>query len=196
MNAKETLSAAADGECRPDEWDRLLDALDRDPGLMADWSRLCAQRDAREGVRLQPGAAALTASIMQAVSAEPAPIRQSHPKVTPLVRRRPLWQPLGGFAVAASAALMAFALVMGGEEPATDGAAPTRVSAPVVLPPAPRESLRVVSNNPSDPEDAWLLLEHNNAVAGQAMGGALRYARFATHSPDVRPAVQRDEDVR
>jgi negative regulator of sigma E activity len=195
MNAKETLSAAADGECRPDEWDRLLDALGRDPELMADWSRLCAQRDAREGVRLQPGAAALTTSIMQALAAEPAPIRQHHHKVAPLRRRRPLWQPVGGFAVAASAALMAFVLVMGGEERSAEGA-PTSVSAPVVLPPAPRESLRVVSNNPGDPEDAWLLLEHNNAVAGQAMGGALRYARFATHSPDVRPAVQRDEGSR
>lgn len=195
MNAKETLSAAADGECRPDEWDRLLDALGRDSRLMADWSRLCAQRDAREGIRLQPGAAALTASIMQAVAAEPAPVVRAHPKVSPLRRPRPLWQPLGGLAVAASAALMAFVLVMGGEERAADGVDPASVAAPVVLPPAPRESLRVVSNT-SDPEDAWLLLEHNNAVAGQAMGGALRYARFATHSPEVRPAAQRDEGSR
>lgn len=195
MNAKETLSAAADGECRPDEWDRLLDALGRDPRLMSDWSRLCAQRDARDGIRLQAGADALTASIMQAVAAEPAPVMREHPRVTPLRRRRPLWQPLGGFAVAASAALMAFVLVLGGEDPAAPGSEPASVAAPVVLPPAPRESLRVVSGT-SDADDAWLLLEHNNAVAGQAMGGALRYARFATHSPEVRPAVQRDEGSR
>lgn len=195
MNAKETLSAAVDGECHPDEWDRLLDAVGRDSRLMTQWSRLCAQRDAREGIRLPSGASALTASIMLAVAAEPAPVVLTHPKVTPLPRRRPLWQPIGGFAVAASAAVMAFVLVMGGEDRPSDGFEPTNVSAPVVLPPAPRESLRVVSNT-RDPEDAWLLFEHNNAVAGQAMGGALRYARFATYSPEIRPAVQRDEGLR
>lgn len=195
MNAKELLSAAADGECHPDEWSRLLDAAGRDPALMDEWSRLCAQRDAREGVRLHPAAAGLTASIMQAIAAEPAPIRVAHPKVVPLQRRRPRWQAIGGVAVAASAAFMAFVLVIGGEDRSAESVAPVSVSAPVVLPPAPRDSLRVVSHT-GDPDEAWLMLEHNNAVAGQAMGGALRYARFASHSPGVRPAVQREENPR
>lgn len=199
MNPSEILSAALDGECSPAELDRLLDAMERDAGLRETWSRQSQLRDARDGVALPSGAAALTRAVMAAVAAEPAPQRPEHPKVTPLRRRgfpsRLGWRPLGGLAAAASVAAVAVALAL--RVPDTDTSPQLEANpAPLLLPrPAPGE-LRLVSN-PADPEEAWLLLEHHHAAANQAMGGTLRYARFATHTQDtLRPAALRDEDLR
>jgi negative regulator of sigma E activity len=199
MNPSEILSAALDGECSPAELDRLLDAMERDPGLRDAWSRQGQWRDARDGVALPPRAGALTQAVMAAVAAEPAPLRSAHPKLTPLRRRRFAtglgWRPLGGLAAAASVAAVAVVLAL--RVPDTTPATQVEANpAPVLLPrPAPGELRLVV--NPADPEEAWLLLEHHHAAANQAMGGTLRYARFATHTQEApRPAALRDEDLR
>lgn len=202
MNTDETLSAALDGECSEAEIDRLLADLDRDPAALKRWSRHCVTRDARDGVRIRADAEAWTAQLMSAVRAEAAPIKQHHPAVAPLVakQRRPFWQPVTGWAVAASAALVALVVVLDAGVPGSAGRDPDAAASlppPALVPQASPRDLRMVSNG-AEPDEAWLLLEHHNAVASQAMGGALRYARFASHSPEpVRPALfMREEGAR
>ena len=62
--AKDSLSALLDGECSPGELDRILEEMDRSPELKASWSRLCAARDAVEGVHIRKPAIDLCAGVM------------------------------------------------------------------------------------------------------------------------------------
>ena len=51
MNVQETLSALMDDACEAQELDRLLAGMAEDSAAMRQWSQMCAQRDAREGLR-------------------------------------------------------------------------------------------------------------------------------------------------
>lgn len=206
MNTQESLSALMDGELAPHDTDRLLAGIDADPTLMQTWSRLCAVRDAGDDTRIAALPESWMTGLMQAVQSEPVPLAVAHPGVASLAarRRRPIWQPLAGLAVAASVAMVAVTLSLNTAplaDPADPGTGP-EAAAPVA---APRD-LRLVSNSvtaqPLDAEETWLLnnylLEHNSALASQGVGGTLRYARFAAHTTDgVRPvATSTTEDAR
>lgn len=208
MNTHESLSALMDGELAPHDLDRLLAETDADPALLQTWSRLCAARDAGDGTRIPASRDTWVSDLMQAVRAEPLPLALAHPQVASLAarRRRPIWQPLAGLAVAASVAMVAVTLSLN-TAPLADPAVADSVSDPDAAAPvaAPRD-LRLVSNEgvaqPLDADETWLLnnylLEHNNALASQGVGGTLRYARFAAHTTDgVRPvSVSTAEDAR
>jgi negative regulator of sigma E activity len=213
MNVQETLSALMDDACEAQELDRLLAGMAEDSAAMRQWSQMCAQRDAREGTRIATVGDAWMAGLMSEVRAAPVPLASAHPKVASLAaRRRPAlrWRPVAGLAAAASVAVVAVALTVG-----VDRAPPA--GAPAAVPvAAPAAGLQLVANTPAvpprvdpagtaqplDAEDTWLLnnylLEHNNALASQGVGGTLRYARFAAHTSDgARPmAVSAVEDAR
>lgn len=208
MKTHENLSALMDGELAPHDLDRLLAEMDADPALLQTWSRLCAARDARDGTRIAAGADSWVRDVMQAVRSEPVPLALAHPRVTSLAarRRRPIWQPLAGLAVAASVAMVAVTLSLNTAPLADPAAADIGVDAEASTPVTAPRDLRLVSNDglaqPLDADETWLLnnylLEHNNALASQGVGGTLRYARFAAHTTDgVRPvAVSTAEDAR
>ncbi len=207
MNVHETLSALMDDACEAQDIDRLLAELAADPAAMQQWSRFCAQRDAREGVQLSAGGEAWVSKLMSAVQAEPVPMLAAHPKVASLAARRtPRWRPLAAMAAAASVAAVVVTLMVGPQaDPTVPGTAPLTTPVSGIQQVADNRSPPRVdpagTAQPLDAEDTWLLnnylLEHNNALASQGVGGTLRYARFAAHTREgVRPVAVSVEDAR
>lgn len=199
----ESLSALLDGECTPAELDRLLDELGDSPDLMQEWSRQCAAREAREGTRIAVDQACICAGVMARLDEMPEEL--ATPKVVELAsRRKPAvfgWKPLAGLAAAASVAAVAVTLSLPARKAAEGGFSaqadllPQAVTTtPVSLPLLRRGAkLQSVSLRPDEIEQREelnnLLLEHSGSMAEQGMGGTLRYARFAAHTADYRPAA-------
>ncbi|MES0873592.1 sigma-E factor negative regulatory protein [Sinimarinibacterium thermocellulolyticum] len=193
--AKDSLSALLDGECSPDELDRILDEMQRSPELKATWSRLCLGRDAREGVIVRKAQPCICAEVMRRLDAQdPAP----RAKVVPLVaaaapRRWTRWKPALGLAAAACVA--AVAVTIGVQAPSDPAAAPGLAEPQRAMPvAAPSKggragALQVVSAGAENlPQQALsdelrqYMIEHSSALADRGMGATLSYARFAAHS--------------
>jgi negative regulator of sigma E activity len=198
----EILSALLDGECSPEELDRLLDEMERSPELKRSYSRLCAAREAAEGTRIARQQPCICADVMGKLDAEPLPFSDKLSDLDARRRRQRLWKPLAGLAAAASVAAMAVVVVVpesqqrqGGGSPGLFGA--PQISQPVSLPlPAtsrPR-NLQMVSAQADEiaQEDdlSNYLMEHSNTAAGRGMGGTLSYARFTAHNAVYRPQVE------
>jgi negative regulator of sigma E activity len=203
--SQESLSALLDGECSPEELDRLLDELDRSPELKQAYSRLCLSREAREGTRIAAEQTCICTGVMAGLDDAPMPVSD---KLVDLDSRRAnrrsvlaRWKPLAGFAAAASFGAVAVlvtlpqtALVANGGS-SSGGYSPATATAPVSLPlpAAPRpKGLRVASANAAElqqQEDdlSNYLIEHSNTAASRGMGGTLSYARFAAHNAVYRP---------
>lgn len=187
--SRETLSAAVDNAATSEEWDVLLDALDRDPVLQKEWSRIWAQRDARSGVRIQAGVD-LCAGVMAAVHAEP----QASAKVVDLAARRADrtvpklgWRTLVPLSAAAG---MAAAVLLVGRPFDTAPAPAVAASAAlatVVADAAPAGwSTAGGSEQPVNAASAEVLnsylMEHSNTLAERSMGGSISNARFVVHT--------------
>lgn len=206
--AQETLSALFDGECSPQELDRLLDQMERDPALKEAWSRLCLARDAVEGTRYRAGQPDICAGVMAALApVATAPVRAAAPPAgfvrsmrSAFQRRRREWAPMAGWAVAASVAVVAVTLNYGdrGGEGAGGGGggmSPQVQTSPVLVPAVQRRPryLQAVSAHSEPAPDAaqedlrQYLIEHSNTLADRGMGGSLSYARFAAHTAEYRP---------
>jgi len=204
--ANESLSALFDGECSPEEMDRLLDEMEREPEMKAAWSRMCVAREAREGTRVKRDQPCICAGVMSQLDAAPAP---AGAKVVDLVAQQPAsakvprsfdWRALSGWAVAASVAMVAVALNFGGNSrDAMDAAGNSslpQVSTPVSVPMPNRRprNLQTVSLSPDeqamDEDLRNYLIEHSNTLAERGMGGTLSYARFATYNTDQTPQDQ------
>lgn len=206
----ENLSALLDGECSPAEVGRLLDELERNPGLKQAYSRLCQAREAAEGTRILKDQPCICGDVMAGIRNEPMDEAAS-PKVVDLDSRRrwmPRLQTLGGMAAAATVAAIAVLVAVPGVRQSGDGLSAgglmPQVSSPAEIPAGfggTRRSrdLRTVSLTPEEVEQAQqmeelndLLLEHSSSVADQGVGGTLRYARVAAHA---QPAVYRPDDA-
>lgn len=189
---KDSISALVDGECSPDELDRILDEMERSPELKASWSRLCLVRDAHEGIGIRKSQPCICAGVMARLDAQE---RSSSSRVVPLVaapRLRAYWKPLAGLAAVASIAAVAVVLNLQQQSGAVPvpGFAP-QAGSPVNLPAAGGRpgSLQLVSASPDEIQRPVLdddlrqyLIEHSNALADRGMGATLSYARFAAHS--------------
>lgn len=176
--SQEHLSALLDGECSGQELDGLLDALDRDPSLKQDWIRLCQARDLRAGRSELHPMPDICAAVMARLH-EPSET-ESHPNVVDLVARRarPLWKPLAGLAAAASVAAVAF--LAGVNFTSKDGTAGMEAAQPLAV-----SGHMVASNSTNDDDLDRYVMEHNNSLAEQGMGGGtLRYARMAAYYPN------------
>ncbi len=217
--ANESLSALLDGECSPEEMDRLLDQMERDPQLKAAWSQLCLSRELREGTRVLPGQPCICAGVMGRLDESSVPAagkvveiapRQTRPQPTP---RRFDWRPLSGWAVAASVAVVAVVMNLGGDDRAAAeaGGASTmpQISSPVSVPLVNRRprNLQAVSLTPDqqavDEDLRNYLIEHSSTLAERGMGGTLSYARFAAYNedrsqaaPQAQPAVASPSEQR
>ena len=199
--AHETLSALLDGECSPDEMDALLDEMERSPDLKQAWSRQCLAREAREGTVVGKGQTCICAGVMAALDDLPDEV---NPRVVELAARRKSpnifgWNPLTGLAAAASVAAVALVLSLPARHPdaileAGSGAVP-EATTPVSYPVQRSRDLRAVALHPEEQaqqeELEKLFMEHSGSMAEQGMGGTLRYARFAAHTAEYRPAGDR-----
>ncbi len=204
--ANESLSALFDGECSPEEMDRLLDEMEREPEMKAAWSRMCVAREAREGTRVKRDQPCICADVMSRLDAAPAPmganvVDLAARRPTPIPTRRSFdWRALSGWAVAASVALVAVTLNLGGNNreslDAAGSSALPQVSNPVSVPLPNRRprNLQTVSLSPDeqamDEDLRNYLIEHSNTLAERGMGGTLSYARFAAYNLDQAPQAQ------
>ena len=199
IQVHESLSALLDGECGPDDLDRLLDEMDRDPALKSVWSRMCQAREVQEGTRIAREQPCICDGVMARLDA-PAAVDRGAKVVAltapPVARKRFDWKPWSGWAVAASVAMFAVVLNLGGNESRapsdlTPGLVP-QVSSPVSIPlPTQRaRNLQTVSltadEQAADEDLRNYLIEHSNALADRGMG-TLSYARFAAHTAELRP---------
>jgi negative regulator of sigma E activity len=224
--AHESLSALLDGECSAEELDRLLDELEHKPELKRSWSRLVQARDAREGVRLAAELPCICAGVMARLDAQPEPLGANVVELSP--RRQPTvvvppaavpvaaptpaaafaattpaarfnWQPLTGWAVAASIAVVALVLNFSGTQDVQRELNPGVAAMPQVTAPVSNSNtvrrpryLQTVAATPEDLQAADddlrnYLIEHSNSLADRGMGGALSYARFAAHTAEFVP---------
>lgn len=210
--AKDSLSALLDGECSPGELDRILEEMERSPEIKASWSRLCAARDAVEGVHIRKPAIDLCAGVMARLDERPVSLSG---RVVPLVRARArsyahsYWKPLVGLAAAASIAAVALTLNLRQHGPAAGSGlvGVPQVAGEVSLPAVQRRPryLQAVSVDADSAEMARraamqeelrdYLIEHSNTLADRGMGATLSYARFAAHSVGEPGAMTISADV-
>lgn len=205
--ALDALSALLDGECSKEELDRVLADLERSPELARQWSRLCLARDAREGVSVESGQPCICADVMSRLDDAPAPAdarvvemaahrahREAAAAAPPSVRSVFAWRPLVGFAAAASVGAAAVFFLQP-KEGAGIGEPGRPVGIPVAGTLANWNTGTVTAVQPvalsEDEAHAEMLreylIDHSSAVAGESLGGTLRYARFAAHTVQYRP---------
>lgn len=206
---KDSLSALLDGECSAKELDQLLDELDRSPELAQQWSRLCLAREAAEGTRVAADQPCICSGVMSQLDDQPA-----HPtKVVELAARRrarfpvqfpriaAYWKPAVGFAAAASMGAAAVLLVQPAAErtlPGVDANGFTSGQLAGWVPAGSSElALQPVASLDRDDAHAEMLqqylMDHSNAIAGDGVGGTLRYARFAAHTAEYQPQADEAE---
>lgn len=176
--SQEQLSALLDGECNEQELDSLLDAIERDAALKQEWSRLCRTRDAITGRLESMDASCICEGVMARLD-EPSEA-QTHSNVVDLAARRgrSIWKPVAGLAAAASVAAVAF---LAGVNFTTQNNA----SGIEAAQPAATSGHMVADNSTRDDDLDRYLIEHNNSLAEQGMGGGtLRYARMAAYYPN------------
>jgi negative regulator of sigma E activity len=185
--SREVLSAAVDAAATDAEWDALIDALDRDPALMAEWSRLWAARDARDGVKLAAGRD-FCGGVMSAIASEaplPSHVVAFPSRTAAAVRRRQAWKTL--VPLSAAAGVVAAVLAVGGLR-SGQSLQPENV---VAAEGAAAEALPVRNVTLAEDDRAAILnaylMEHSNTLADRSMGGALANARFAAHTASYRP---------
>lgn len=194
--SKQVLSAAVDAAATDLEWDVLLAAVEQDPEVKAEWSRIWEWRDARDGVALAAGAD-FCSGVMAAVASEkPLPSNVvSLPARTvsaPSTKTRtmPSWRTL--VPLSAAAGVVAAVLFVGGlRGPASDTPASqiATSSGSVVTTPVsfnPAEGIAVSDAAKAAILNAYLM-EHSNSLAERSMGGTLANARFAARTADYRP---------
>jgi negative regulator of sigma E activity len=196
--SSEMLSAALDGELRPDELDGLLAEIERSPQLKQQWSRMSLARDALGGAQVRADRPCIAAAVMAGVGAE-APSE----KVVPLVPKnrvsgRIAWRPVIGFATAASVASIAF--VLGYRSPSVPPVVATaKAPASLVATPAVREmavvepvrAVPVAARSTAESQQEWdgrslntYLMDYSSYRAGAGMADTLGYARFAAHTAE------------
>ncbi|MES2885776.1 MAG: hypothetical protein V4709_13295 [Pseudomonadota bacterium] len=192
--SKQLLSAAVDAAATEAEWIALIDAVGEAPELKAEWSRIWASRDAREGVVLK-ASPDFSAGVMAAIAAEkslPSNVVSLRRKAEPALARRSLnWRTL--VPLSAAAGVVAAVMVVGGmRQLSSDEAVPLITSNASQLATTP---VNVASNEgaaelPDAAKAAILnayLMEHSNSLAERSMGGTLANARFAARTADYRP---------
>lgn len=197
--SREVLSAAVDNAATAAEWDGLLEAMDRDPALKAEWSRVWEARDAREGVTMRRSGGDFCSGVMAALQQEQQETFE-HPKLVRLDSRRqpvsqppvarPRWRSL--VPLSAAAGIAAAVLFFG--QPLSRQAVPQSVVA--VAPAAQASEVADVrwsapesnggGGQPLDPASAEVLnsylMEHSNTLAERSMGGAISNARFVVNT--------------
>lgn len=178
---RESLSALFDGECSSAELDRLLDGLDREPALKAEWSRLCLARDAR-ATTVRNACPDFAAGVMAAIA-----VQTDTPRATVIPFPQRVWratQPLVGYALAASVGAFA---VFGVMAPKSDG---DTAEAPVQF--AQMAEPYTVAQGDADEDPVSSYLMDHSARSRAGMGGSLGYARVAAH----RAVYRREADVK
>jgi negative regulator of sigma E activity len=192
--SKQVLCAAVDDAATEAEWDALIAALDDEPELKSDWSRIWQTRDAREGISLVTGED-FCQGVMAAIAKEaPLPSRvvslpRRAAKVLP-ARGSRNWRTL--VPLSAAAGIVAAVLFVGGlRSTESNPAAVLSASSNAPLATMPVSWAQHSRSNEQDDAKAAILnaylMEHSNSLAERSMSGTLANARFAARTADYRP---------
>ena len=177
----ESLSALFDGECKGAELDQLLSALEREPALRSEWSRLCVAHQAVHGIARKTDEA-LVRNVMAAIAREP-----HEPHAVKTYARSLSWtwlRPLAGYALAAGVGAVAVFGLLSKQNGETFAPAITAQSDAISASPVRRRS------ELADSQLNSYLIDYSNYRAQQGMG-ALGYARFAAHDAVYHPVSDR-----
>ena len=189
---KQVLSAAVDAAATEAEWDALMEAVEHDPALKAEWSRIWEMRDARDGVALA-GSSDFCSGVMAAIANEkplPSTVVQMPSRAAPQPLARPArvarsWRTL--VPLSAAAGVVAAVLVVGGYRGlSTENALPQQTASnPVPLVTTPvalaDEGRAAILND--------YIVEHSNLLTERNMGGTFASARLVVrtnYSTDAR----------
>jgi negative regulator of sigma E activity len=205
--SREVLSAAVDDAATAAEWDALMDAVASDPAAKAEWTRLWAWRDARDGVAVaakQPQVD-FCIGVMAAITAEALP--QENSKVVHLADHRTALLDMGRPSLASRPAGRRLRTII--PVSAAAGIVAAVLTVNFMRSPAPAESqaataateqapTRLAATSSVSTEDAArraailndYVMEHSNTLAERGMGGSLANARFAARTADYRPDAE------
>ena len=192
--SKQVLSAAVDAAATNLEWDALLAAVEQDPEVKAEWSRIWEWRDARDGVALA-ASTDFCGGVMAAIAAD-KPLSStvvSLPKrAVALAATKPRaarsWRTL--VPLSAAAGVVAAVLFVGGLRGPSIDTPSSQVTASNGAAVATPVSFTSNQDVPDEAKAAILnayLMEHSNSLAERSMGGTLANARFAARTADYRP---------
>lgn len=184
---KESLSALLDGECSPDELDRLLAELERDPELARHFSRQCLARETRSGTRVRAADLDFSSRVIAALHAEP------ESAVLPFPSRPNRWSWRTAASLAAAAAVGAVAVLVVRPPPA----ATAPVAGPVPETVTTTTVAQEVDETPYDKLDddnarqlRNYLIAYNRSRGQQGVGSTMGYARYTAYTGD-RPDQKR-----
>ena len=182
---KQVLSAAVDAAATEAEWDALMEAVEHDPAIKAEWSRIWEMRDARDGVALA-GSSDFCSGVMAAIANEkplPSTVVQMPSRAAPQPLARPArlarsWRTL--VPLSAAAGVVAAVLVVGGYRGLApeSGLTPQVASATVPVASTPvalaDEGRKAILND--------YIVEHSNLLTERNMGGTFASARLVVRT--------------
>jgi len=200
--SREVLLAAIDAAATEAEWDALMEAVEHDPAIKAEWSRWWEMRDAQQGVALA-GSGTFADGVMAAIRSEapvPARVVPFAPRAAMKApaaanaRRRSWWVPASAAAGIAGAVVLVGVLRQQPPAPAADAAlavsaGPALATQPVAYGPAGFSSSEASPDAATAELMNQYLIEHSGAIAERSMAGALANARFAARTADYRPGT-------
>lgn len=183
----ETLSVLLDNECSAEELDRLLDQMEKDPAIGAQYSRMVLVRESQNS-RIRAADPGFADRVLAALDqAEQAPRSTVLPFRLPSRVLRQYLAPAAGLAMAAGFGALAF-LTLRPEavSPAAENQVALADSA--ALDPADTAGQQWDQLDPVDAErlNAYLIA-YSQSRAQQGMGSTLGYTRFAAHTAEYRP---------
>ncbi len=181
----EQVSALADGELSAREAELLLARMERDSELRDAWERYHLAGEAMRGGLARLHGTGFAAGVAAAIEAEAAPAGRRAAAI-----RRAL-QPVAGFAVAASVAVLAvFTLQM--PQQSSEGLAPAEVvprgdSIPVAVPRMRTQAVDFsgVRSEALQNQLRGYLLNHSEHTRSPRIRGVMPYVQIAAH--DTRP---------
>ena len=180
----ENLSALLDGECSPEEVDRLLDAIERSPALKAQFTRMSMARDSLQGLRLRRGLD-LADRVQAALAREAAPAAAPAANDARAVR----WPAIAGLALAAGVAAAVVFVVRPDRAPEAPAATTVAVAAPVAPAAGPDAAWgELAGQDARELNDYMVAHSRSRAHLGQGMGGTLGYARYTAYSAKYQSA--------
>jgi negative regulator of sigma E activity len=180
---EEALSALLDGECGPDEVDRLLDALEKSPALKAQFSRMCMARDSLQGLRPRRGLD-LAERVGAALARETAPAAND--------ARVARWPAVAGLALAAGVAAAVVFVVRPDRAPVApaETVAAAAPAQPAAVEAADRDAAwgELGAQDARELDSYMVAHSRSRARLGQGMGGTLGYARYTAYSAKYQTA--------
>jgi negative regulator of sigma E activity len=183
----ESISALLDGEGTPQELDRLLVEMERNPALREEFSRQCLAREARMGIRVRKPDPGFADRVSAALQKEPS-------VVVPFgrVRRLP-WK--GAMSLAAAAGVGAVAMLVASPQ-VSDGPALGPVPSMASVAPALAGGFVPVAIDPAETQFAQLedesarqlrnyVMAYSQSRGQQSVRGMLGYARYAAYTTEA-----------